>query len=134
MRNWAGYVKVAREHARLSRSGLADKIGVSYATVWRWETGKQSPENAAVVARFAEVTGVDLNEALAAAGLRPGEEAPEQPTIQERPLDPVLAEVQRLLDHPGISDEAKAGYRALLHLMVERQPHPDQPRQGRKAS
>src|SRR5690554_4221365 len=82
MRNWASYVTAAREHAGLTRSELGKRIGIAYATVWRWETGKQKPERADVVARVAQATGVNLDEALAAAGLRPADMVPDRPATQ----------------------------------------------------
>lgn len=117
MRNWAGYVRHAREHARLSRSGLAKAIGTSYATVWRWETGKQTPERATIVVRLAEATGVDVDEALAAAGLRPGHDAPAAPRDQRPPLDPDLALLARRLHDPATPRAEREIIRAALrHL------------------
>lgn len=117
MRNWASYVQAAREQAGLSRSELAKKIGTAYATVWRWETDRQRPERAEIVARFASVTGVDLDEALAAAGLRPTAAAPDRPAAQQVPLDPDLAYLQRRLEDPRTTDTERAMIRAALrHL------------------
>lgn len=117
MRNWAGYVKHAREHARLTRSGLAEAIGTSYATIWRWETGKQTPERAAIVVRMAEITGVDVDEALAAAGLRPGHDVPAAPRDQRPPLDPDLAFLAERLADPTTPRAEREIIRATLqHL------------------
>jgi transcriptional regulator with XRE-family HTH domain len=77
---WATYIKAAREHARLNKTQLAQRIGKDRATVGRWEDGKNRPEDANLVALVAEVLGLDQDEALAAAGLRPGVEAPVEPT------------------------------------------------------
>lgn len=100
---WAQFAKAAR--GRISQSELARQLQVDRATIYRWETGQQRPENADTVARFAHITGVDLDEALAAAGLRPGVEAPAEPTrepdeeeaiIMRAPVDDALK--QMMLD------------------------------------
>src|SRR5690606_27830540 len=115
--HWASYVQTARETSGLSRSELAKKIGTAYATVWRWETGRQRPERAEIVVRFASVTGVDLDEALAAAGLRPTAKTPSRPATQEPPLDPELAHLHRRLQDPRTSETELAMIRAALrHL------------------
>lgn len=77
---WATYIKAAREHAQLNKTQLAQRIGKDRATIGRWEDGKNRPEDAHLVALVAEVLGLDQEEALAAAGLRPGVKAPQQPT------------------------------------------------------
>ncbi|HEX5591998.1 MAG TPA: helix-turn-helix transcriptional regulator [Solirubrobacterales bacterium] len=40
----------ARSHADLSRLAIAEVLGVDEATVWRWENGKNWPEDPDVVA------------------------------------------------------------------------------------
>lgn len=117
MRNWASYVQTARETSGLSRSELAKKIGTAYATVWRWETGRQRPERAEIVVRFASVTGVDLDEALAAAGLRPTKTAPARPATQQLPVDPDLAWLAARLQDPTTSEAERDLIRATVrHL------------------
>lgn len=64
----------------MSQSELARQLQVDRATIYRWETGQQRPESADTVARFARITGIDTDEALAAAGLKPDTEAPAEPT------------------------------------------------------
>lgn len=97
---WAPYAKAAR--GRMSQSELARQLQVDRATIYRWETGQQRPESADTVARFAHITGVGLDEALAAAGLRPGVEAPSEPTrepdeeeaiIMAAPVDDALKQI-----------------------------------------
>lgn len=114
MRNWSSYVTAARESANMSRKELAEAVGTVYATVWRWETGKQTPENGEVVARVAKVTGVDLNEALAAAGLRPGVDAPDRPARQDPPMDDDVRYLLRRLADPDVRAEEKRFIRATL--------------------
>lgn len=77
---WATFAKAAREGSHMSQAELARRLDVERTTIWRWETGKQKPESADAVALFARVLGIDVDEALAAAGLRPGTTAPAEPT------------------------------------------------------
>src|SRR5690606_2516202 len=76
---WATYLSAARRAAGMSKSELAKVAQVGRATVFRWEAGESRPEQAEIVARVADVLGVDLDEALAAAGLRPSSAPPERP-------------------------------------------------------
>jgi transcriptional regulator with XRE-family HTH domain len=91
---WATFAKAARETAQegrgMSQSELARQLKVDRVTVWRWENGQQRPEDAGVVARFAAILCLDEEEALAAAGLRPGVAAPTEPT---RERDEELEEI-----------------------------------------
>jgi transcriptional regulator with XRE-family HTH domain len=84
---------------------------VDRVTVWRWENGQQKPEDADVVARLAAVLEVDLEEALAAAGLRPGIAAPTAPT---REPDIEIEEIQR----SGLPERVKA--ELIEHVMAQR--------------
>jgi transcriptional regulator with XRE-family HTH domain len=77
---WATFSKSAREGAGLSQSELARRLQIDRSTLHRWETAKARPENADMVQSFARETGVELDEALAAAGLRPGVPPPAEPT------------------------------------------------------
>ena len=78
--NWATYARVARESGLLSKAELARRLNVDRGTIHRWETGTNRPESPDMVAAFAQVLGLDVDEALAAAGLRPGVEPPAEPT------------------------------------------------------
>ncbi len=42
--NSAEIVRTCRERAGLSRQQLADKCGLSYSHIWRWETGQTCPK------------------------------------------------------------------------------------------
>lgn len=78
---WAAYVTAVRQATGLGDTEMGRILDVNPATVWRWRTGKQRrPESAEIVQRFAERFGLDLDEALAAAGMRPGVEPPAEPT------------------------------------------------------
>lgn len=116
---WASFVHAARERARLTRAELAARARIGRATIYRWESGEQRPERAEVVARLAEATGVDLDEALAAAGLRPATEQPSRPTHQRPPLPPELATIARRLTDPGVPEAEKISIRAQLRLIAE---------------
>jgi len=77
---WAAYLQMARERAGLNKSELGRRIAKDRATVARWEEGRFRPDDANLVARVADVLGLDLDEALAAAGMRPGVRPPAEPT------------------------------------------------------
>lgn len=136
---WASYVRAAREHAKLTRPALAVAMGVQRSTIYRWETTNTRPEQADVVARFARETGVNLDEALAAAGLRPGVVAPDRPAQQELPMDPQVAELNRKLQDPETSDVEKQALRALLDYVTARarweaEEEPAKPKRRRKVA
>lgn len=94
----------------LSISEFARVVGVDRGTVHRWESGKTTPTDPEVVRRFAEVLRLDLDEALAAAGLRPGTPAPARPTQ----MDP---EEEYVRTHPKLSDEMKV---RIIRMIRER--------------
>lgn len=114
---WGSYARAARKHAQLSVADLAKLTGIGRATLYRWEGGDQRPERAELVMRWAEAVGVDLDEALAAAGLRPTKTAPARPATQQPPLDPDLAWLAQRLQDPRTSETERAMIRAALrHL------------------
>jgi transcriptional regulator with XRE-family HTH domain len=116
---WASYVRAAREHTGLTRAQLARAANVGRATVYRWEAGEQRPEQAEIVLRVARVTGVDLDEALAAAGLRPGHHAPETPRRQELPIDPDVRLLLEQLADPDVPEEHKQLIRGQLRYLAD---------------
>jgi transcriptional regulator with XRE-family HTH domain len=80
----------------MTQRALSEKADVARETIWRWETGKQVPESVETVKLVALALGIDLDRALAAAGLHPGQ-APvaEDPRLRGfAPNDPV---VQRIM-------------------------------------
>src|SRR5690554_886385 len=114
---WGGYARAARAAAGISVADLARLTRIGRATLYRWEGGDQRPERAELVMRWAEAVGVDLDEALAAAGLRPTAAAPDRPVAQQVPLDPDLAHLQRRLEDPATSATEREMIRsALRHL------------------
>lgn len=108
---WATYSKAAREGALLSKAELSRRLQVDRGTIHRWETGATRPEDAEVVQTFAQLLGLNLDEALAAAGLRPGVEAPAEPTRE------VDEEIELVRTDPKLDAEMK---RRIISLILER--------------
>lgn len=118
---WATYVQAARERVGMTKTELARRLGVDRATIARWETGANRPEDADMVARFAHLFGLDLDEALAAAGLRPTARPPARP-VKEPALDPDLVLLARRLADPKVSAAEKATIRATLQYLANLPP------------
>jgi transcriptional regulator with XRE-family HTH domain len=118
---WATYARLARENAvpPISQSELARRLDTDRTTIWRWEHGKQKPEDPAIVVRFAAVLGLDPDEALAAAGLRPGVAAPSTPTME------VDEEIELVRTDQRLDADMK---RRIIALILERR---EQDRQRR---
>lgn len=113
---WARYLTSARQAAGLTKAELARAAGIGRATVFRWEGGDTRPEQADIVARVADVLGVDLDEALAAAGLRPHPQPPDRPARQTPPVDPDVAYLLRRLADPLATEREKALIREFLRF------------------
>ena len=113
---WATLVSSTREAAGLSKVELARRLGVDRATVSRWEQGLNRPEDADVVKRFADLLAVDLEHALAAAGLRPSTAPrPSEPV----PTDPDVLKLYRLMADPDTPEETKRQIRAMMRVLAE---------------
>jgi DNA-binding XRE family transcriptional regulator len=54
-------LKAARVNAGLTQADLAEKVGVSKLTYWKWETGKSEPKYTQFK-KLCEVCGVDKDE------------------------------------------------------------------------
>ena len=54
-------LRTARIQAGLGRVEVAEKIGVNVGTLWRWETGQQSPP-AKTAVWFCELYGLGFDE------------------------------------------------------------------------
>jgi transcriptional regulator with XRE-family HTH domain len=54
---WARSIRARRLAARLSQGALAQRIGLSQATVADWETGRSQPRDAEKIRRLAEALG-----------------------------------------------------------------------------
>ena len=116
-RTWGTYLATARKAAGLSKVDLARAANVGRATVFRWENGESRPEQAELVTRVAEVLGVELDEALAAAGLRPTAQPPDRPERQEI-TDPDLRLLAEKLTDPRVSVDDKALIKAQIRYLA----------------
>ena len=115
---WATYVTATRERVGMSKAELSRRLGVDRGTVHRWEAGQTRPEDPIVVSAFAELFGLDIDEALTAAGLRldrPTAAAPRR----EPPLDPDVLIVMRRLANPNVSEAEKVIIRATLRHLAQ---------------
>jgi transcriptional regulator with XRE-family HTH domain len=124
---WATLVQAAREAAGLTKAELARRLGVDRGTVLRWESGTNRPENGEVIQRFAALFAIDLDTALAAAGLRPDGPMPVMP-------EPLHPDIQRLVDRlsdPNTNEETKAYIMSTLRYLADLPPAP---RKARKAA
>jgi transcriptional regulator with XRE-family HTH domain len=115
--DWATFVKSRREAVKMTGAELSRRLHIDRATLWRWESGRQRPENGEMVAAVAELFGADLDEALAAAGLRPAEVVQVEP---DPPLDPLLAAILRILEDKNVPEDEKEYMRSTMRRMVER--------------
>lgn len=113
---WAALVATLREAAGMSKVELARRLNVDRATVMRWENGSTRPEQADVVARFAELFATDLDEALMAAGLLPVSR-PVAP--RHEPTDPDVLKLLRMLADPDVPDPIKEQVRATLKFLAD---------------
>ena len=94
--NVAAILRAIRSKLDLTQEQLAERLGVSFATVNRWEGGSTLPQKAAqeVIAALAHEAGLSPNEALAdtgapAAGVtRRRRNAPAAPTT--KPMEQML--------------------------------------------
>jgi transcriptional regulator with XRE-family HTH domain len=102
----------------MNKSELARRLHVDRGTVTRWEAGKSRPEDATVVTAFADLFGLDVDEALTAAGLRLTATPASRPT-RDVPLDPDLKIIMRRLANPAVSDAEKASIRATLRYLAQ---------------
>ncbi len=113
---WAALVTTTREAAGLSKVELARRLGVDRATVSRWEQGLNRPEDAEVVQRFADLLAVDLEHALATAGLRPSRAPrPAEPV----PTDPDVLKLLRLLADPATPEHVKDQIRVMMRVLAD---------------
>lgn len=108
---WAAFAKAARAGARISQAELARRLGIDRTTVYRWEAGSNRPESPELVVAFAYVLGIDPEEALAAAGMRPGVQPPREPT-RERD-----EEIEMVKTDPRLDEATKD---KVITLILER--------------
>lgn len=124
---WAALVQAAREAVGMTKIELSRRLEVDRATVMRWEAGSNRPENPEVVQRFAALFAIDLDTALAAAGLRPEGPAPVMP----EPLHPYIQRLVDRLSDPNTNEETKAYIMSTLRYLAELPPAP---RKSRRAA
>jgi transcriptional regulator with XRE-family HTH domain len=115
---WAAYLRAARRAADLTPAGLAKAASVGRATIYRYEAGEARPERVEIVIRIADALGLDLDEALIAAGLRPGA-AVARPRRQVPP-DPEVALLQRRLSDPATPERDREMIRDFLRAINRR--------------
>jgi transcriptional regulator with XRE-family HTH domain len=112
--DWATLVRTVRAAAGVSGAELARRLKVDRATIWRWETGKQRVESLALVQAFAEVFGLDLAVALAAAQM-----APVDPAQPPPPVDADLAKLMALLADPTTPAATAEQIRQMLRALAD---------------
>jgi transcriptional regulator with XRE-family HTH domain len=118
--DWATLVKKLRTATGMSGAELSRRLNVDRATIWRWETGKQKPENVEIIEAFAKLFAIPVETVLDAAGMRPSGAAATQATA--RPSVPMDPDVQALLDmlaDPGTSEAVKEQIRTMMRALAE---------------
>ena len=126
---WATLVKQMRAATGMTGAELARRLDVDRATIWRWEAGRQKPESPDLIKAFADLFGLDLDDALKAAGLRPSTE--ERQAAAREPTDPDVLKLLKLLADPATAETTKTQIRAMLRVLAELA---DQQQPPRKAS
>lgn len=118
MSTWASYARLARQRARLHIADVVRLSGLGRSTIHRWERGQQTPLTPGPVRQWAAAVGVPVEEALAAAGLRPG---PPPPTpTQGELLDPNLRRLLRALSDPDVPEYEKRFVAEFFRLAADR--------------
>jgi transcriptional regulator with XRE-family HTH domain len=107
---WGTYIRAARERRGLGQAALARLLGVDRATIYRWESKQQRPESVETVATVARLLGLDIDEALGAAGLRVG-------SVDAPPVEPYDEELELVRTDPNLSPAMKV---RIATLIVER--------------
>ena len=113
--SWATLVKRMRSATGMSGAELARRLEIDRATVWRWEAGRQKPESPDLIKAFADLFGLDVDDALIAAGLRPSGERPSR----AEPTDPDVLKLLRLLADPDTPAETKEQIRAMMRALAD---------------
>jgi len=114
--DWATLVKKMRDATKMTGAELSRRLNVDRATIWRWESGRQRPEDPNKVKEFAELFGLDVEDVLRIAGLRPaGEPVGDVPA----PMDPDLEALLAMLRDPDTPDSIKLQIRTMLRAITE---------------
>lgn len=90
---WAAYVEELQRATGLTDRTMGERLGVDPSTVWRWRKGRQKPESLEAVQALADLLQLDIDEVLAAAGLKPG-------PPPEAPAPPPDPEVELIMSAP----------------------------------
>lgn len=130
---WATLVRGARAATGMSGNELSRRLKVNRATIWRWESGIQRPDSPELVHAFASLFGLDLEDALEAAGLRPerGKEPPAEPPLP--PMDEDLRYLVRKLADPDTDEATRAFIKRSLQMLAAVAEQGDPPRPNRRA-
>jgi transcriptional regulator with XRE-family HTH domain len=112
---WATLVKRMRATTGMTGAELARRLDVDRATIWRWEAGRQKPESANLIKAFADLFGLDVDDALAAAGLRPSDS--EEEPVRPAPMHPSVVKLLAMLADPDTPPAVQAQVRATLEFL-----------------
>lgn len=129
---WATLVKRMRQATGMTGAELARRLDVDRATIWRWEAGRQKPESADLIKSFADIFGLDLEDTLKAAGLRPSGERPARPV--QAPMDPDVLKLLAMLADPDTPESTKHQIRAMMRVLAEMAEAQPKPPRRRKAT
>lgn len=110
---WGNYVRAARERRGVSQAAFARLLGVDRATVYRWESKQQRPENVEIVVAVAQHLALDVDEALGAAGLRVSPDV--------TPVEPYDEELELVRTDPNLDPEDKVRIATLIMERRERE-------------
>lgn len=112
------FIRQHREDRGLSLRQLADKSGVPYTTIYRWEEGVYSVPKVEMLERLGRALGVRLTDLFAVAGLAVPSGLPELGPYLRHKYDLTVeaaADVERYLhtlrEEYGISQPRKGGRR-----------------------
>lgn len=94
--DWRALVEYVRDITKLKTGPLAERVGISPETWWRWERRGQRPKEAHIVERFAKAFGLETDDAMWAAGMLIDEQATD-PDPRLTGLDPNDAVVSRIM-------------------------------------
>lgn len=130
---WATLVKGMRDATGMTGAELSRRLGVDRATIWRWESGRQKPENLDTVKAFADLFALDVESALIAAGMAPEGDTP--PPAPSPPMPPEVVKLLSLLADPDTPPHIREQVTAMLRVLADLAdsvPKVDRPRR-RKA-
>lgn len=112
---FGGVLKEFRESRRVSQSKLAQRAGFDHSYVSRLESGARTPTRDAVdqLAKALELTGVQHDELLVAAGFLPRE------VSSLLAGEPEITEVLNLLQNADVPEEYRLSMRQVLRVLAD---------------